>query len=221
MAAQRENHRALCIPKPALRRLPAYLRCLHALHKQHETWASCTFLAEHLKMESSLVRKDLAYTGVSGRPKMGYDVTALSNAIERLIGWDNRQDAFLVGVGNLGRALLGHLEPSLHGLNIVCGFDNDPAKANTEVSGKYILLMDKLPDLARRMHIEIGVITCPPAAAQDVADLMTQSGMRAIWNFTQAHLQVPEGMIVENVDLASSIAVLLTRLTELKQHDDE
>lgn len=220
MASQRDDNTALCIPKPALRRLPGYLRCLHALHKEHETWVSCTYLADYLKMESSLVRKDLAYTGVSGRPKVGYEIGLLTQAIERLIGWDNRQDAFLVGVGNLGRALLGHLEPSLHGLNIICGFDIDPDKLSTEVRGKMILPLNKLPDLARRMHIDIGVITCPAAAAQSVAELMVNSGMRAIWNFTQTHLQVPEGIIVENVDLASSIAVLLTRLAELKQRDD-
>jgi len=221
MANQRIDNTAFCMPKPALRRLPAYLRCLHALHKEHETWVSCTYLAEHLNMESSLVRKDLAYTGVSGRPKVGYEIALLTHAIERLIGWDNRQDAFLAGVGNLGRALLGHLEPTLHGLNIVCGFDSDPEKHLTEVRGKMILPMSKLPDLARRMHIDIGVVTCPASAAQEVAELMVNCGMRAIWNFTQTHLQLPEDIIVENVDLASSIAVLLTRLAELKQHDDD
>ena len=202
------------IPNPALRRLPAYLVCLQALKTCEERWVTCAYLSSQVKIESSLVRKDLAYTGLAGRQKMGYEVPALIEAIERLIGWDNSTDAFLVGVGNLGSAILGYMGFSQYGLNIVCGFDVDQAKIGTEVHGKAVLPLGKLPDLARRMHVSIGIITCGASAAQEVAELMLRGGIRAIWNFTQAHLQVAEDVIVENVDLAASLAVLSTRLSE-------
>lgn len=202
------------IPKPALRRLPAYLVCLQALKTREEQWVTCAYLSSQVKIESSLVRKDLAYTGLAGRQKMGYEVPALIEAIERLIGWDNSTDAFLVGVGNLGSAILGYLGFSQYGLNIVCGFDVDPGKIGVEVHGKAVLPLEKLPDLARRMHVAIGIITCGAPAAQGVAELMLSGGIRAIWNFTQTHLQVADDVIVENVDLAASLAVLSTRLAE-------
>ena len=202
-------------PRPSLRRMPMYLRCLRGLARTSVEWVSCTYLAEVLQMDPTLVRKDLALTGVVGKPKVGFHITGLIAAMEHFIGWDNLEDAFLVGVGNLGSALLGYEGFGQHGLNIVAGFDVDPAKVGREIQGRRILLVDELPDLAQRLHIGMGIITVGVRAAQGVADLMVAGGIRAIWNFAPTRLEVPEGMIVENEDLAGTLAVLSRRLAGL------
>ncbi len=199
-------------PTPSVRRMPRYLRCLHALRSDRVEWISCTFLAERLNVDPTLVRKDLALTGITGKPKVGYYLPDLIMAVERFIGWDNPEDAFLVGAGHLGTALLGFEGFARHGLNIVAGFDNDPTKVGTTVADKPILDAAKLPDLAQRMHIRIGIITVGARNAQAVADLMLSGGITAIWNFAPVPLDLPEDVILENEDLSGTLAVISRRL---------
>jgi len=199
-------------PTPSVRRMPRYLRCLHALRSDRVEWVSCTFLAQRLGVDPTLVRKDLALTGITGKPKVGYYLPDLITAVERFIGWDNPEDAFLVGVGHLGSALLGFEGFARHGLNIVAGFDNDPGKVGQDVAGKPILDVAKLPDLAQRMHIRIGIITVGARNAQAVADLMLAGGIQAIWNFAPTPLDLPAGVILENEDLSGTLAVISRRL---------
>ncbi len=199
-------------PTPSVRRMPRYLRCLHALRSDRVEWVSCTFLAQRLNVDPTLVRKDLALTGITGKPKVGYYLPDLITAVEKFIGWDNPEDAFLVGVGHLGTALLGFEGFARHGLNIVAGFDNDPGKIGREVAGKPVLEAAKLPDLAQRMHIRIGIITVGARNAQTVADLMLAGGIRAIWNFAPTPLDLPPGIILENEDLSGTLAVISRRL---------
>jgi redox-sensing transcriptional repressor len=192
--------------------MPVYLRCLRVLQKAEVEWVSCTYLAERLQKDATLVRKDLELTGLAGKPKVGFHVPGLIGAIERFIGWDNLEDAFLAGVGNLGSALLGYEGFAQHGLHIVAGFDVDPRKVGTEIHGKDVLHVDRLPEMARRLHIGIGIVTVGARAAQAVADLMLAGGIRAIWNFAPVRLEVPAGVIVENEDLAGTLAVISRRL---------
>ena len=120
-----------------------------------------------------------------------------------------------MGVGDLGRALLGYDGFRECGLEIVAAFDTAVSKVGTTVHGKQVLGMDMLTDLVQRMHMNIGVLTVPAAVAQSVADLMIISGMRAIWNFTPARLHVPESIVVEDVRMAASFAVLAKRLSDV------
>jgi len=200
------------IPVPALRRLPSYLRLLKALQSQGREVVSCTHIAEELGLQPTQVRKDLQATGTVGRPKIGYPVEALMEAIEDTLGWRNTTEAFLVGAGNLGSALLGYEGFGENGLEIVAAFDVDPAKVGTQIHGKAVLHLDKLADLVRRMHVHIGIITTPGEHAQAVADLMMRSGIKAIWNFAPADITVPEPIILESVSLSASLAVLSNRL---------
>jgi redox-sensing transcriptional repressor len=199
-------------PLPSVRRLPAYLRVLKDLRAQGKPAVSCTTIAAELRADPTQVRKDLAITGIIGRPKVGYETDRLIESIEEFLGWNNSTDAFLVGTGSLGSALLGFREfPSL-GLNIVAAFDASPSKVGRRVHGHEIMAMDRLRSLARRMHIHIGVLTVPAEAAQKAATLMADSGILAIWNFTPARLDVPGHVIVEKADLSSSLAALTSRL---------
>lgn len=203
------------VPLPTIRRMPGYLRFLRALKARGREVVSCTHIADELTLTSIQVRKDLALTGIVGKPRVGYYVPELIGAIEDFLGWKNTSDAFLVGAGSLGRALLGYDGFQEAGLNLVAAFDVDPAKIGTTIHGREVLALERMHDLASRMHVLIGVLTVPAAAAQDVATLMVMAGMRAIWNYTPVQLEVPESVIVEDVKLTSSLAVLCSRLGDL------
>lgn len=198
-------------PRPTLRRLPAY----HGLLKHQEVGqetVSCTQIAAALHLDPTQVRKDLAVTGIVGRPKVGYRVEELIEAIEAFFGWNNVTDAFLAGVGSLGSALLGYRGFAEYGLSIVAAFDNDPAKVGSVVHGVRVLHLEKLQELAERMSVKVGIITVPASAAQGVADLMVAGGIRGLWSFAPATLEVPEHVIVEEERLSASLAVLSGKL---------
>lgn len=203
------------MPLPGVRRLPAYLRFLYTLKARGRDVVSCTHIGDELGLVSTQVRKDLATTGIVGKPKVGYNVVELINAIQNFLGWNNTSDAFLVGAGSLGSALLGYEGFKEFGLNLLAGFDVDPAKIGTKIHDREIFPLEKLHDLAPRMHVLIGVLAVPAAAAQDTANYMILAGLRAIWNYTPVKLDVPEGVIVEDVKLSASLAVLSSRLTEM------
>lgn len=197
---------------PTLKRLPLYLRLLRQMKTQGEKYASGAVVARELGIDPIVVRKDLAITGAIGRPRLGFPLEEIITAIEEFLGWSNTSDALLVGVGNLGRALLGYQGFEQHGMRIVAAFDNDPAIVGTQVHGRPVLHVDKMASLAQRMHVRIGVLTVTASVAQTVTDQMIAGGIRAIWNFTPATLAVPEHVILQREELASSLAVLSHRL---------
>src|SRR5208282_1586483 len=171
------------ISEPALKRLPLYDRFLKEWRASGRETVSCVDIGRDLDLDPTQVRKDLESVGVVGRPRIGYVVTKLTDGLEKFLGWNNVNDAFLVGAGSMGSALLGYRKFEQCGLKIVAAFDLDPAKFDTRIHGKHVLPLAKLHDLARRMHILIGIITVPAPEAQSVARLMVEGGIRAIWNF--------------------------------------
>jgi len=197
-----------------MRRMPHYLRLLKSYKTKDREIISCTRIAETLQLTAIQVRKDLACTGIVGKPKTGYEIDALISAIESFLGWNNTRDAFLVGAGNLGRALLGYKGFSDYNLNIAAAFDTNEALIGQTIHGKEILHLDKMQNLAQRMHVHIGILTVPADQAQAIADLMVFSEIRAIWNFAPVKLQLRPDMIVENVELSASLAVLTSKLNQ-------
>lgn len=204
---------------PTVRRLPAYLHLLRQLTLEGRDIVSSTHIAAKLKLEPIQVRKDLAVTGIVGKPKVGYYLPTLIKAVEEFLGWDDNTSAFLVGTGNLGSALLGYEGFRQHGLSIVAAFDMDSSKIGAEVHGKEILSIDKLPDLADRMHVQMGIISVPSEAAQEVADLMVASGINAIWNFAPIRLEVPNYVVVQNEDLSTGLAVLSVKSANARHNE--
>lgn len=197
---------------PTLKRLPLYLRLLRKMKEQGEEYASGAVVARELGLDPIVVRKDLAITGAVGRPRLGFPMDEIISAIEDFLGWSNTSDAILVGVGNLGRALLGYTGFEQHGMRIVAAFDSNPDIIGTKVHGKHIHDVNKLPEMAKKMHVQIGVLTVTASVAQPVADMMIEGGIRAIWNFTPTTLDVPDKVILQREELASSLAVLSHRL---------
>lgn len=202
------------IPKASLSRLPQYHHYLVDLAATGIRRVSCSIIGRDLNCVPVQVRKDLQYTGIIGKPKTGYAVSELMQAIETFLGWDNVNEALLVGAGNLGTALLGHERFSKFGLRIVAAFDTDPEKIGQSIHGKTVYPLERLSELARQMSIHLGIITAPAEVAQRVADEMVKAGIQAIWNFAPVKLKVPEDIFVHNEDLYSSLASLSWKLAK-------
>lgn len=196
----------------SIKRLPSYIRALYHFRQAGREVVSTTHLAEYLGVDAITVRKDLAITEVVGKPGSGYPVSELLDALETFLGWHNETDAFLVGMGNLGRALCDYEGLKRHGLNIVGAFDTDPAKIKPEARPVPVFPMERMSSLARRMHINIGILAVPASAAQEATDAMVDAGLIAIWSFAPAEISVPEGIIVQREDIASGFAVLSRKL---------
>lgn len=209
------------IPEPSLRRLPKYLNLLIRLKNQGREIVSCTHISKALQVDPTLVRKDLSFTGMKGKPKTGFPITGLINSIEVFLNLKNIKEAFMVGAGNLGSALLRYDGFARYGLRIVAAFDNNPDKIGGEINGIKVLGVDKLQNLARRMHIHIGIITVPALAAQEMADMMIESGIKAIWNFSSMEISVPDHIFVINENLANSFAVLSHKLGQIQSAQNE
>jgi redox-sensing transcriptional repressor len=202
------------IPTQTLRRLPLYLNYLKSLPQGASVNISATAIAEALGLNNVQVRKDLAFVSDGGKPKIGYVTENLILDLERFLGYDDAESAVIVGVGNLGHALLSYKGFKAYGLHIVAGFDTNQTLIGMEIDGKPIMPVERLGDLCRRMKIHIGIITVPEQEAQTVCDSLVESGVRAIWNFAPVHLKAPENVLIQNENMAASLAVLSKHLTE-------
>lgn len=208
------------IPEPTLRRLPVYYQYVKN-HMSQETYISGTQIAEALGQKPIQVRKDLEIAGAIGKPRLGYPVAELIDNLEQFLGYRRVDDAFLIGAGHLGLALLGYEGFKQRGLNIVAAFDADPEKVGKRFHDKDILHIDKFATLVERMKIPIGILTVPAHEAQKIADIMTKAGIKAIWNFAPVHIHVPPDVIVQHENLASSLVVLSKKLTMKLTHKEE
>ena len=195
-------------PLPTIRRYPIYLRAIKSMIAAGDLHISSAVLADMLGLDPVLTRKDLAMAGVPGKPRRGYPSRELCEAINRSLGWDNATDAVLIGAGSLGMALLGYSGFEEQNLSIVAAFDSNPAKISKKFHGVKVRPMEDLARLVRRLQVKIGILTVPNAAAQECADLLVAAGIKGIWNFSPIQLELPESVLVQNVDLAQSLGVL-------------
>ncbi|MEZ4358497.1 MAG: redox-sensing transcriptional repressor Rex [Eubacteriales bacterium] len=201
------------IPELTLKRLPLYLSYLKTLPKDAPSNISATAIAADLEINDVQVRKDLAALGDGGRPKIGYIVEELINEIENCLGYRDAHSAALVGVSDLGRALLCYDGFCDFGMNIVVAFDKNKELVGTQINGKHILALEKLENLCERMKTRIGIITAPAEEAQEICDILVYAGAIAIWNFTTSKLNVPADVMVLNEHIEESIPIL-TRYVE-------
>ena len=199
------------ISKAVLKRLPGYLSYLKSLPEGTATYISATTLANALGMGEVQVRKDLAMVSDGGRPKVGYLRENLIEDISQFLGYDNTTDAILIGAGKLGQALLGYNGFEAYGLNILAAFDAAPAAERTD-EGKPIYHIGKLESFCRSHNVLMGIITVPAEHAQQVCDKLITTGIKAIWNFAPIHLDVPANILVQNENMATSLAVLSMHL---------
>ena len=199
------------ISKAVLKRLPGYLAYLKAMPEGGSPYISATALAAALGMGEVQVRKDLAMVSDGGRPKIGYLRESLIDDIEQFLGYDNTTDAVLIGAGKLGQALLDYTGFEEYGVRILAAFDQFPICEKTD-AGKPILPMSRLKEFCATHKVRMGIITVPAVHAQSVCDQLIASGIRAIWNFAPTHLDVASNILVQNENMATSLAVLSMHL---------
>ncbi len=196
------------IPEKTVTRLSIYLRCLEELEADGMGSVSSKQLAERFGLNSAQVRKDLAYFGQFGVRGLGYYIAELKHNLERILGLKQDWEVALVGVGNLGSALIAYKGFQARGFRISMAFDTDPAKVGQRIDGVVVVDAAKLVSMLRKKKVKIAVVAVPAAVAQSVADLLVDAGVTAILNFAPAQLAVPEGVKVQNVDLSVLLKTL-------------
>ena len=200
-------------------RLPKYYRYLKEKLKEGIENISSTVISLDLKLSSIQIRKDLALVSdIAGKPKTGFNTKELIISLEKFLGYDNTNQAVLVGVGKLGEALLSYDGFNNYGLNIVMAFDKNEKLYDKNINGKYILPLEKMENLIKRLNIHMGIITVPVESAQEICDAMVKSGIKAIWNFAPTHLNVPENIVIKSEDMAESLAILSNKLNKIMKN---
>ncbi len=188
-----------------LQRLPIYFSYLISLSENN---ISATAIAEALGLNDVQVRKDLASVSRGGRPRTGYVTAELIDDIGRFLGFEKHDGVVVAGVGNFGRAMLGSDSFKDYGFDIVCGFDCDENIAGTVVNGKPVRHISEMRDFCVSENIKTGIITVPEKSAQEVCDIMTDSGIKYILNFASVHLNVPECVTVHNENISLILAII-------------
>jgi redox-sensing transcriptional repressor len=190
------------IPRKTIYRLSVYLRCLQRLKKNDIRTVSSEALAQVAGVKPTQLRKDLTYFGQFGTRGLGYDVEQLARMITNLLGTSSLQPVVLVGVGNLGTALLSYRGFQEEGFEIIAAFDLDPRRHRNRKLPVEVHGMEKLAELIREKNVKMAMITVPANAAQEVANTLVQAGITGILNFAPIVLAVPEDVMASNVNLA-------------------
>jgi redox-sensing transcriptional repressor len=198
--------------RPLLKRLASYHQIVMQAAHAGRGQVSSGYLAELLHIDDSLVRKDMGFAGIVGRPKVGYDLGEVLSRLEDVLGLSTRNDAVLFGCGHLGTAVIGYPGFATCGLKLAAVFDVDTSKVGTEIAGHRVLAMANAERVIEAFRAEIAILTVPASAAQPLTDFLVARGVRAIWNFAPVILQVPPGVVVRNENLALGLARLLHSL---------
>jgi redox-sensing transcriptional repressor len=196
------------IPVPTVERLTRYRRCLEAELVEAVPERETVFshdIARCCGSTAAQVRRDLMVIGHHGSTNRGYERQALIRAINEVLGRCGMQRMVLVGAGRLGGALLAHFVDRSRMFIPVAAFDSDPDKHGHLVAGVLCQPLGRLAEVVRREQVVIGVIAVPERAAQDVADLMVQAGIRGIVNFAPAVIRVPAGVVIETIDISGTL----------------
>jgi len=207
-----EHKKIIGVPEPTLRRMPMYLSYLKAIEATGIRQISAPHIAADLNFDPTQVTKDLAYTGIKGKTRIGYEVQTLIKAIEDFMGINKINEVFIVGAGNLGAALVKYEGFKEYGIKVVAAFDINPEVVGKDLNGVPVFHLDKFRDLARRMHVVFGIITVPPSAAQQVADMMVSWGIKAIWNFAPTNIKVPDDIILQHTSIYANLALIINKL---------
>lgn len=199
---------------PTLKRLPLYYNIAIRALARGENYISSAFIAEKLDIDATQVRKDIAAIGYVGKPKVGFDAKEFSAHLETFLGFSKERNIILIGAGNLGIALAKYDGFAQYGLQIKAIFDKDPHKIGMQISGKDVISMAEIKDYIAENAIQIAIMTLPAQFAQEVADELVASGIKAIWNFAPVNLNLPKDVICWNQDLAASFITFVQLLND-------
>ena len=197
------------IPKATARRLPIYHRYLRFLHNAGKKRLSSTELSEAVKVDSATIRRDFSYFGALGKRGYGYDVEYLLDFFSKTLNQDRLTNVALIGVGNLGHALLNYNFHVSNNVRISAAFDVNEDIVGKILSGVPVYPMTDMVDQLRIQQIDVAILTVPQEVAQDATNRLTEAGVRGIMNFTPIRLSVPDNVRVQNVDLTNELQTLI------------
>lgn len=193
------------IPDIVICRLPTYARSLAYMLQNGITTVSSSELAAQIGGTAAQIRRDLSYFGEFGKQGKGYNVEYLLKQIKEILNIDRGWNVALVGTGNLGQALVHYHGFRDRGFHVVAAFDRDPHKFSNKLAGVEVYGMDRLAAVIQEQEIAVGIIAVPPDSAQDVADRLVAAGVKAILNYADITVQVPDGVRVRHIDPISSL----------------
>ena len=197
------------ISNNVIRRLPRYLRKLDELLAKGEERISSSELGSQLGLTSSQIRQDFSCFGGFGQQGYGYNVASLRDAIAGILGLDKGHKAVLIGVGNIGRALLCNFSFESSGFQLCCAFDTCPDRVGEDYHGVKVLSMDALESYLDENHIDVAVLTVPKTAAVEVTKRLVNCGIGAIWNFTNVEIEAPNSnTVIEHMHFSDSLLAL-------------
>lgn len=205
------------LSEKVIKRLTLYHFILLECEQSGLEYISSPRIAELLGIDNSQVRKDIKTVNHVGKCKIGYEVKNLKKCIEETLGFSKPKDAFIIGAGNIGTALIKYEDLKDYGLNILALFDNDPLKIGMTINSKEVFHLSKLTNLVDRLGVDIAILTVPKEVAQSCADILVASGIKYIWNFTPRVLKVDKNVKVWNENL---IGNFLQFVAEDKVTDD-
>ena len=211
------------ISKAVVKRLPRYYRYLGELMEEKVERISSNDLSKKMRVTASQIRQDLNNFGGFGQQGYGYNVKYLYTEIGKILGLDIVHPMIIVGAGNLGQALANYVEFEKRGFKLVGIFDVNPVLEGIAVRGIEIQMISDLPFFMKENNIEIAILTLPKNKARDMAEILIENGIKAIWNFAHIDLDTPDDVIVENVHLSESLMTLSYNLSQYRQEhiDDE
>lgn len=197
------------IPKATVKRLPLYYRYLRILNNTGKTKVSSTELSEAIQVDSATIRRDFSYFGELGKRGYGYDVGDLMHFFGKILNDDQLTNVALVGVGNLGSALLKFKFHQSNSIRVSCAFDVKEDIVGRIVDGIPVYPLDSMVEQIKLQQIEIAILTLPAQQAQQVVDQLAAAGIKGILNFTAARLTAPEDVIIQSVDLTNELQTLI------------
>ena len=211
------------ISKAVIKRLPRYYRYLGELLEDNVERISSNDLSKKMRVTAYQIRQDLNNFGGFGQQGYGYNVKYLYTEIGKILGLDIVHPMIIVGAGNLGQALANYVEFEKRGFKLVGIFDVNPVLEGIAVRGIEIQMISDLPFFMKENNIEIAILTLPKNKARDMAEILIENGIKAIWNFAHIDLDTPDDVIVENVHLSESLMTLSYNLSQYRQEhiDDE
>ncbi len=193
------------VSSKSIGRLCVYRRSLRKLEVAGKPFVYSHELAAEASVSAAQVRRDLMGIGYSGSPNRGYDTKELLKSISKLLDSPEGQGVALVGVGNLGRAIIAYVARHRPHLYVAAAFDQDPEKVGRVINGCRTFSLDDLPRVVQELNLQVGIVAVPPIAAQDAADRMVAAGVRGLLNFAPAPLRLPEQVYAEDLDWTVSL----------------
>lgn len=202
------------ISVPSIRRLPLYLSFLKSINIEENKYITAPEMARDLHIDSSQITKDFSIIDIKGKTKVGYEIKTLIDVIESFLGYRINLKAFIIGVGNLGTALISFNKFYLVGMEFIKGFEIDDEKIGTEINNIKIFNIETLKEHFLETPVDVGIIAVPPNQTQKIADLLIACNVKAIWNFSTMPISAPKDIIIENTSIDSSLAMIKWKLNK-------